>query len=569
LMYNAGIKTYVELLIKIYRRIYNDGSEYVKAEREKGNFTKMLKGERELNSKYIVPLEQIFGIKIADILSDDKLVRPTFHNSGLRYTAATNDYRAFEELSVEVLDGDNLVMFNTDEFNKSIFDYIIEYRADNGIRFLVDKYALHYECLRSQLISPNASYCFCYGDNIERIADLLFETDDGETFSKIFYAYDILARYYDDGRHIYSNVSFLNRVLNSTNIFNAYLSRKEYLISEMNHVTRDDDSVGIVINPILNMILELAFDDPKKYADKILSILDYGIENNPDVISAAAHYDESSVHDFTIKENGNIEMNRIVCGSVIVIKDDYINLDITPEMRYKMAQIKEINNQILVRDTYEIFGAKRVQKNKSGNVIKRHTDNQIEYEMYSNLKNKGLPIPELLDTRDGIDEFSAYIGVNALARYPDEMIENAVEFIKKLHEISATMLDGMVYVHGNLTETNLYFSESNLTSVTNWDNCRIGDVEEDLAGLILNFSGVEDKFRDNSEVFAIITLILETYQADKNVRKQVVSYIREFIANSVAKLDLSCEHDIEEYETLKWCETFFDVYAKSIMEVQE
>lgn len=568
LMYNAKIKTYVELLVKIYRQIDNDGSEYVKAEREKGNFTKMLKGERELNSKYIVPLERIFGIKIADLLSDDKLVPPTFRNCGLRYTAASNDYHAFEELAEEVIGGDDLVMFNTDEYNKNIFDYIVEYRAGNGIRFLVDKYSLRYECLRTSIFSPNASYCFCYGDNIERIADLLFEIDDGEIFTKIFYAYDMLANYYDDGRHIYGKESFLKRILNSNSIFNSYLSRKEYFISKMNSVTRDDDSVGIFINPILNMLLELAFDDPKKYADKILTLLDYGIENNPDAISAAAEYDKSCVHDFTITENGNIEMNRIKCGSVIVIKDDYINTDITPEMNGKMAYIKEINNKILVRETNEIFGLKRVQRNKSGNVIKLHTDNQVEYEMYANIKSKGLPIPELLGTVDGVDEFSAYVGQNALYRYDDAMIIDIVEFIKNLHKISAQILGGHVYVHGEINSSNLYFSEHKLTCVTNWDNCYVGEYFEDLASLILNFSGVVDKFRNNSEVLGRIKLILKTYQADKNIREQVVSYIKEYIANGVVELDLSNEQDIREYETLRWCETFFDVYANSIMEVQ-
>lgn len=63
LMKNAKIATYKELLRRIYKQ-FGEDSAYEKAERDKGNFTKMLNGERELNSKYYVPIERIFDIRI-------------------------------------------------------------------------------------------------------------------------------------------------------------------------------------------------------------------------------------------------------------------------------------------------------------------------------------------------------------------------------------------------------------------------------------------------------------------------------------------------------------------------
>lgn len=55
-MRNAKIDTYKDLLIRIYKQL-GDDSAYEKEEREKGNFTKMLNGERELNFKYYIPIE--------------------------------------------------------------------------------------------------------------------------------------------------------------------------------------------------------------------------------------------------------------------------------------------------------------------------------------------------------------------------------------------------------------------------------------------------------------------------------------------------------------------------------
>ena len=121
LMRNAKIDTYKDLLIKMYKQL-GDNSAYEKAEREKGNFTKMLNGERELNSKYYIPLERIFDIRIADLLSDDANIKPSYRNRGLRYTAAANTYEEFANLAAETSDGDHSVIFNTDEYNKSILE---------------------------------------------------------------------------------------------------------------------------------------------------------------------------------------------------------------------------------------------------------------------------------------------------------------------------------------------------------------------------------------------------------------------------------------------------------------
>ncbi len=567
LMQNSKIETYKDLLIKIYRQL-GDESAYDKAEREKGNFTKMLKGERELNSKYYIPLERIFDIRIADLLSDDSNVKPFYRSRGLRYTAATNSYEEFANLAAETSD-DNSVMFYTDEYSKGIFDYIIEFRATNGIRYLVNECSLHYECSMNSFRSPENTTCFCYGENIDKIADVLFEADDGETFTKLFHAYDMLTNYYDDQRHVYGKETFIKKILDSTDIFNKYLAKKEYAISEINHGFQNDKCLGLFINPILNKQLELAFDDPIKYEKKIIAILDYGIENNPKVIDLAIECDENGINTFAIKDNGSVDLRYVLCGSVIVIKDEYINTDITSEMREKISAIKEINNRILVRDNNDFIGLKRLQRNKSGNVIKLHTNNSVEYEMYANLEKVDLPIPKLLSTQDGVDEFENYKGSNAAYRHSYDMIAEIAEFLKKLHIESAKRLNGQVYVHGDLNGKNLYFNNNSLSCVVNWDACHIGNVYEDLSDLILNFSGVADRFRNNSDVIDAIEYIFEVYGADQKLIEDVICFTKEHITNIVSKLDFSLEQDIQRYETLKWCETFFDIYSQQLVEVEE
>ena len=58
-----GIKMYSHLLIDIAHELGIKGQEaYIFADREKSNFSKMLKGERPLKYNFIIPLEKIFGI---------------------------------------------------------------------------------------------------------------------------------------------------------------------------------------------------------------------------------------------------------------------------------------------------------------------------------------------------------------------------------------------------------------------------------------------------------------------------------------------------------------------------
>ncbi len=429
-MKNANIATYKDLLVKIYTQL-KDKSAYEKAEREKGNFAKMLNGERELNSKYYVPLERIFDIRIADLLSDEANINPSYRNRGLRYTAATNSYKEFAILAAEISDTGRSVIFYTDEYSKSIFDYIIEFRAVNGIKYLVNEFSLRYECLRRSFFSPNHTDCFCNGENMDKIADLLFEEDDGGTFTKLFYAYDMLESYYHDQSQIYGKEAFIKKILDSTHIFTKYLAKKEIPLSEINHGLQNNNHVGVFVNPILNKLLESAFDDPRKYACKIMSILDYGIKNNPEIIATAMECDESRNNIFELKHNGIINLCYSSCGCIIVIKDDYINTGITSEMKDKIAQIKEINNRILVRETRDLWGKKRLQQNKSGNVIKPQTNNSVEYEMFANLKNVDLPIPKLLSVQDGVDEFAAYKGQNdSIHQYSLDMIAEIAQFKK-------------------------------------------------------------------------------------------------------------------------------------------
>ena len=72
-----GIKRYSHLLVNIAHELGIKGQDaYVFAEREKSNFSKMLKGERPLKYDFIIPLEKIFGVSLARLLKEDAYKLP-------------------------------------------------------------------------------------------------------------------------------------------------------------------------------------------------------------------------------------------------------------------------------------------------------------------------------------------------------------------------------------------------------------------------------------------------------------------------------------------------------------
>ena len=71
-MKQKGIRMYSHLLVDIAHELGIKGQQaYAFAEREKSNFSKMLKGERPLKYEFIIPLEKVFGVSLARLLDEN------------------------------------------------------------------------------------------------------------------------------------------------------------------------------------------------------------------------------------------------------------------------------------------------------------------------------------------------------------------------------------------------------------------------------------------------------------------------------------------------------------------
>lgn len=134
-----GIKMYSHLLVDIAHELGIKGQDAYKfANKEKSNFSKMLKDERPLKYEFIIPLEKIFGVSLARLLDEDAYKLPTEKDNvpfikGFRYYAYLDDTKLYkEEFNLLLARDGKSILTQTDEFGKTFLDYVVEYRSVNG-----------------------------------------------------------------------------------------------------------------------------------------------------------------------------------------------------------------------------------------------------------------------------------------------------------------------------------------------------------------------------------------------------------------------------------------------------
>ena len=145
-----GIRKYSDLLADVAKHLGYHKEVEISAfvRNEKSNFSKMLQGQRPLKYEFIIPLEMIFGAPLSKILNEEAYKLPVEKGSipfdkGFRYYAYVDDYDLYvNEFDRKIDKRGNPIMSNYDEFGKSFLEYIIEYGAKNGVRYLYDVYGI-------------------------------------------------------------------------------------------------------------------------------------------------------------------------------------------------------------------------------------------------------------------------------------------------------------------------------------------------------------------------------------------------------------------------------------------
>lgn len=327
-----GIKMYSHLLFDIAHQLGFRGKEaYSFAEKEKANFSKMLKGQRPLKYEFIVPLEKIFGVSLARMLDEDAYKLPVEKenvpfNKGFRYYAYLDNpdlYRnEFDKLLAK--DGKS-IMNNTDEFGKTFLDYVVEYRSVNGVRYLHDEYGISFKGRYNYFdFKKEKGTIWCSAENAIEFARLVASIGDAELFNDIYDSYNMFFTngHYASANPIFYSPDYLEILLDNKIIFDSLFEIKKYdlkLGAIAKRKLQTDTLTYYSINPILNNCLDYALKHLDKYRSQALEILKFGIRHNREITS---QIDMS--YCYVCNELGGVRSfnDDNFCSCVIVVNDN-------------------------------------------------------------------------------------------------------------------------------------------------------------------------------------------------------------------------------------------------------
>lgn len=334
-----GIKMYTHLLVAVAHELGIKGQKaYDFANREKANFSKMLKGERPLKYEFIIPLEKIFGVSLARMMDPDSYKLPLDkdnipYSKGFRYYAYLDDVELYKkELDTLLTKSGEGVLTQTDEFGKTFLDYVVEYNSINGIRFLRDTYHLKLRFWNNQFDTEPKGMFWVHDKGIE-LARIVANSGDVKLFTDIYdpyYEFAMCGYYLRDS--IFTQDDYFEIIMDHEELYKTIFEIKKYEYELTRHqkklLGKDTQSFSS-INPIINGVLRYALKHLDKYRDRAVEILKFGITHNESVISGL----EDRIEYYMVDEIGGLKnwnKNYEIADVVIIadvknIKDAEIN----------------------------------------------------------------------------------------------------------------------------------------------------------------------------------------------------------------------------------------------------
>ena len=340
-----GIKMYSNLLVNIAHELGIKGQEAYKfANREKSNFSKMLKGERPLKYEFIIPLEKIFGVSLARLMDKNAYKLPVEKenvpfNKGFRYYAYLDDPQLYKnEFDLLLACDGKPIITQTDEFGKTFLDYVVEYHSVNGVRYLHEEYGIKLKMHHNQFeFRKDKGVTWINFENSVEFARLVASMNDVELFNSIYDSYYMFfaCGYYDVGSCIFANNDFLELILDNEDIFESIFEEKKYVFELGNIAKRKKQVQSITyysINPIINNCLRHALKNLDKYKQRAHAILKFGI-------------------DYNRKKATNIDFsNYYICNEFGALKNfkdkDFYELSIYADVETSDTEIKALISQL-------------------------------------------------------------------------------------------------------------------------------------------------------------------------------------------------------------------------------
>lgn len=473
-----GIDGNAGLLRKMYT-VYYKGKDGVDNDRQAwvnsqlSDLGKKLRGERSFTETDKKAIERALEMSWVDIVEPlpKKNEQKVFKNKGLSYAAYMDEERYYQELAdIKVVDEYNPVLLNYDEYGKTIIDYVIEEKAKNGLRFLIDN-----AFLKS---NPFLKFEGVYraDEFSDELWDWIFSIDDAEIFLKAFGEQNLFDFFsFDEAYQDGEKEKFLKKIVGTNRILEALCNERIYPQNEFKYMPS-----------ILFEVLKFALETNKQaIAQRIIAIYTKFIDSQTTAFQNATNQESSK--SFSVSRLNSAQREIYYDGSLIMYVWDFSELNGKFngfEDQIEFCQTTNILNRLVVKNLSAMeYGDSFV---KDGiYYIKKKPDISLEALIYLTKEKDCKFLPTYIGEESGVTKICAY------SSWFSANFEELGEILGEIHSLSQEKLgEDRVYMYSRGFAGNSCFgyTMSKRTKViTNWQACDIGTPIFDIISAFLNY----------------------------------------------------------------------------------
>lgn len=478
-----------DLLRRMFEKYYKDKLEektqsQVWVDSQLPDFRKKIKGNRSFLESDIKAIERALNMSWVDIvesLPETPKKTKNFENRGLRYASFIDEEWYYQELA-DTYDVDkyNCVLFSYDEYGKTVIDYVIENKAENGLKFLIDK-----EYLGCDSFLQFYGSIYRTKEHSEKLWDWIISIDDSELFFKALGEHNLLNFYIhreDEGE------GFLEKIIESHKIFEALCREKECSDSKVKYMSR-----------LLFELLKFSLERKNNNAAQII-ISAYKKFIDDQTAAIQNEISQERKNEFRHRDGHSKQVEIMYGDSIVMYVWDFSELSKkydSFEDQIESLQIHNIINRLKVKDLSEMKYGDSFVKN-GYYYIKKEYDLSLEALRYLTQEKGCKFLPTYIGEESGVTKIRAY-----------REDWNGVKFselgvmLGQIHSLSQAKLGAdRVYMYSRGFMRPIGFGQtlrSDAKVITCWEICDIGTPILDIVMAFLNCKGDHRCFINNDK----------------------------------------------------------------------
>ena len=430
--------------------------EFEYLDNNKGSFSQCCRGQRQFKPEDYLAIEYVLNTSMAYIIEGKGEISEGFKPSGIRYAAFTDTIGNYESLIQEE------IINSSDEYNKMLIDYMIEYKSKNGFIYFAER----------DLLPLNATGGFNYSPNCLHVS-----RDDNANILKILcevLPVKLLAKYFNGffqyGERPYSEINEYTNTSFSDEVMASAIKRedlqKELAVSKRINLDSLNKGVrrnggeslgeGLFINYALTAMIKYALNHDVE--DSVREeLLESAIRANKESFESISAFQED---ELKIDEFGYITNIRgsAYYGSIAISSEVGVNIS-----QESSELLNQLNRQI--HDYHEFVSNHSKISAFKNELFADKKDHKEYYDFFKLMNEKGIKAIPVLKEHSSKDKDLFEIPNSEKSRMPnwtDNDLREIISVIKQIDKESMRELNGQTYY---LVDPSIYMLNENVNYI--------------------------------------------------------------------------------------------------------